>query len=612
MSKHWQTVASESILKLAILYFSFGVSLSLMRLLRLSFPHKYGVESPATFYPESNYLVLLAIIAATISLYLLLELIRTRNSRFFRFIITATIIFFYFIGVMAPHVAEYVGNIDSFHHGEQLAPGLAFMEGKVPYKDIFFLHGAGEDVIAPRISFALFGTSIGSYFLFSSLLQLTSISLFCILLGRLLKNDAWYLVFLFWFMSGAFAAFYYIRDIPIWISLILLHSFILSRYRRVVFGCFGFIAAFTLFYSLDRGIFLHTLLALVLSTAIFLERTSHGAFAIKKPSLREAVYKMLPVVIGYAIGLLTWLIILGWSGLVAFVTTSFEVTKYQGAIFNYPYLEFGQQTLVAWMPVIALSVTGILLVRQIHEVCKGKRPYIFPPMLVLNLILFIFALVFFRAATGRPDIGHVAYGSVVIFLLFTSVFTDHLTRRATNIRNLPSWLPESLPILLVALLLFSNRVVDYTWFTQNTQKPLNAARLLISAPKKPDTFWTNDEYERLVEYIKAHTKSSDTIFVFPSEPLIYYSTQRPNATNFYISWFADPTTLEEKMLEQLQANRPKLIIYSSGYGFYDAPDYYSMQHRLPLVNKWILDNYTNKTIVGNQTILTMTSARTTR
>lgn len=591
----------STIVNAFLLFVAFCFSLNLLRVLHLASSNRYGIETLSKFHAESSFPVLIGIVVITIIGYLVLSKLRRRNSRIVRYLIILFLLCFYFIGVIAPNLAHYEGNADAFHNGEQLAPALALEQGKTPYKDLFFLHGAGEDVYTPWLSFKMFGQSIGSYYLLTGLLQLISTGLFLLLLHKLFKNDAVFYLVALWFMSSSFAAFYYIRDIPVWLSLILLYDMLVSkRFNNIGLAALGFLASFSLFYSFDRGIFLSGLLFVV--AAILVLYSKVGNEYKLRPTLSKD--RLVPIAFaagGYLLSLALWGLTIGWDGIKAFISTSMQVAKYQGILFNYPYPVLSKETLMQWLPIIALISLGIVFYFKIRET-KLKT---IQPVLLFEVIVFLFALLFFRAATGRPDLGHVAYGSVMTFLLLFYVAWNGLhallSSNNFNIQLIPRYL---LPTLFVITLAISTSITNYYWLIQMNQAPLYPVKLALTAPKKADTFWTNDEYEAVVKYIRNNTTKNDALFVLPSEPMLYYSTGLRNPTKFSITWFADPSSLESELLTELKQTPPKLVVYKAGIGFYDEPDYVEITKRLPNVNKWILDNYHTSHSVGQYIILT--------
>jgi hypothetical protein len=124
----------------------------------------------------------------------------------------------------------------------------------------------------------------------------------------------------------------------------------------------------------------------------------------------------------------------------------------------------------------------------------------------------------------------------------------------------------------------------------------------LTGPSKPDSFWETEKVETVSDYIKNNSNSNDYLFVLSSDPIFYYTTARANPTRYSISWFADPAPLEDEMLQELKLNPPKLVLYESGT-YYDRPEFIPMKDRLPLVNRWIVENYKHSTSIDGAIIL---------
>lgn len=72
-----------------------------------------------------------------------------------------------------------------------------------------------------------------------------------------------------------------------------------------------------------------------------------------------------------------------------------------------------------------------------------------------------------------------------------------------------------------------------------------------------------DIFEEVVDYIKKQTSEKDTLLVFPSDPEIYFLSDRKNPFRFTFTPAAlqSPKDLEE-VLKQFQAHPPKMVIYN--------------------------------------------------
>jgi hypothetical protein len=588
------TVGSQigsAITDLILLYISFSVSLNLLRIEHLHFGHTLGIENISPFSPEISYPVLGAIALLTLLIFGGLKWLQQKQRNYFRAAVILLLLLSYFIGVIGPDTSYYIHNADSFHHGEQLSPALAFDQGKLPYRDIFFLHGSGEDVIVPWLSLKLFGVSIGSYYFLEGLLKLASVGIFLWLMDKLFDRDGEFLFTSVWFIIGAYSAIYYLRDIPVWIAAYLTYRIIKARGpSRYKLAGLGATAGVGLFYSLDRGLFLTALLVLMVLLEIFFDRNKDG-YAWRPWGAVIRLKQALWGVWGFLGVMLVGLLLLGFKGFADFIGISYEVGKYQGAIFNQPFPGLYSQTIVEWLPLFVFIATAVVICRSLYA--ERRR---ISPETIFEAVLLLFAVAFFRAATGRPDLGHIAYGSVVIFITLFIVASRRL--REFQIENLAA----SLPVFAVVLLTL-NFATSWFLLPEMNEAQLHGVKTFIAAPTKPDSYWLSPRLARVTDYIDANSTSKTSLFVFSTEPLFYYTTRLHNPTKFYISWFADPPVLESQMLSELKAAPPTLVIYKSGQGFNDSPDFVSMTQRLPRVNAWILAHYRPKATVDGVVIL---------
>ena len=598
--KTLSSLIKYSVTDVLILFFSFSLSLNVRRLTNNLPSEMFGIENISAVSSEGNYIGILLIILSTIVLFVLLKRLSILNKKLFRISVIVLLSVSFLIGVIAPGVARYENNVDTFHHGEQLAPAVAFENQKKPYEDLFTLRGAGEDVITPWLSFKIFGESIGSYYLLTGLLQLASLVIFFLLVSFLFKRNFEFLLVSFWFTSTAYDGFYYVRDIFVWVSLGLAVSIITSnRFKAQKVYILGLTSSLSLFYSFDRGIFLSALMAIVLLIIIFLEQ-KNGTYTLSKTRLTQRILPGAYGILGYLTGSLLMLILLGWSGFSSFIQTTFgEAAKYQGLIFNSPYSKISSETIVDWLPIITILVLVLVIFRTVRSEWGSINS-----KTLVEVALLFFSVVFFRAASGRPDIGHIAYATPVLFLLLFLVVFRRLDILIGLTKRLRTEEALSLtPLLLLVIIVFSSSVLDYYRLPLMNQAPSSSLKTFLTSPRKSDAFWETTKVEDISTYILDNTETYDSLFVLSSDPIFYYTTKLNNPTRYSISWFADANPLEDEMLADLKKNPPKIIIYESGT-YYDRPDFVSMKTRLPKVNAWILENYPKSNSVSGGTIRT--------
>ena len=85
------------------------------------------------------------------------------------------------------------------------------------------------------------------------------------------------------------------------------------------------------------------------------------------------------------------------------------------------------------------------------------------------------------------------------------------------------------------------------------------------------------EASTLAQYIKAHSDPDDKIFIFGSEPEIYYLSQRASASKFLMiypatSSYGETLVYQQEIARELVANRPRFIVLVNAWNsLYDLP-----------------------------------------
>lgn len=554
------------------------------------------------FHPEINFIKVVLIIFFALLYFLALLYIRNRSSKVFRIIFVSLISIAILTTAIVPSFTKYYGHIDTFHHGEQLSPALSHIQGKKLFTEIFFLHGAGEDVLTPGIAikYSHKGYGIGTYYFFTAILQFISAVLFLLLIAIIIKPLGWYCFASSWFLISFYSAFYYVRDVFVWTSLILLYYLFIknikSKPRTYAIVAFCSVASISLFYAVDRGILLLLLMLLVLAINVFTVRTKNGhdykLTAFNRPNLVHSTFGLASFIIVQLFAAL----FVGLTQYKEFIRISFiDIPKYGGLLFNFPLPLINTSTYLTWLPVFVGVVVGLMIFYLLCTEFKDNRTFKGPT--IFGLIMYIFAILFLRTGLGRPDWGHIAYSTPTLFL--TAFYVSYLyvyNFYRLDIKKL--WLPIVFFVFL--FIPYSTINKDSALSFGNIGK--DSVKQLIHLRRAPDNAWLPPDVKTASQYIKSNTTPNDYIFVFTQQPIYYYLTERKNPSRFYISWFADPQKYTTELLNSLKQHPPKMIVYSSGSGW-DNPDGFTSSQRLPEVNAWIEKNYTIKVDVGPVLIL---------
>ena len=227
--------------------FSFGVGLYVHDKVTLPFANPWDIAGPLTLleYNPNNDIIRFLFLVTLPSVVLILFYLNrfTRNlcvwgassrqkNRNIRKA-TGALKAFTFILVFAALFIR-AGNtykvhpLDTFHEGETLGPAIDYVNGKIPYKDSVFIHGAFQDPLRSVFAFGLFGQSIAALRTLGSLLSIVTLALLFLTLYSLYSKNVYYTTFalIFFLMiqhTRPFGATCYISyiDIPFLVFILV-------------------------------------------------------------------------------------------------------------------------------------------------------------------------------------------------------------------------------------------------------------------------------------------------------------------------------------------------------------------------------------------------------
>lgn len=570
----------------------------------------YNIDNTANLGFEANYFrIILFVVFGFIFFFLLLSL-RKHRPNLVRPVVTIMITAVVLVNILIPLPTQ---QIDMFHNGEQLAPAFEYKEGAKLFSDLFFLHGAGEDILIPNLAFHLLNggsPSIGSYLLIYKILQALTVLILLLLLSLVLKHRLAFLLALTW-IAGSIFLYNGLgsgKYIFLYLVLALYYKFLVEppakKYlRNIIAISIGVLSSASLFYSIEVGVVLVALNLVVLVGLVLAERTAAG-FKLDPSNIKhlKSYKNSLLIAVGWLVVQLIGAIVLNVPTYLQFLKQTFsDIPKYQSALFSYgsPVFQGDIYSYGFWLPIILLPILilmfCVLVVRQYRPNKTVTHRVIFAGVLLLACLATL------RSGVGRPDFFHMATAAMPFFVAGFYITEEFIMLKrvaSKNGSNTFAWLP----ILFIGLLLWPQTTWNIETMIVTRESSKKTASDILSVSSRPDSDWLNDEQKSVVKYITSNSSKNDGLFVFTAEPLYYYLTDRKNPSRFTLTWFADPQAFTNELLASLKAKPPKYIIYS-GPALYDNIDGIKIQDRVPEVNKWILDNYPIKTTIDKTLIL---------
>ena len=449
--------------------------------------------------------------------------------------------------------------IDLFHRGESLGPAFDYLRGKVPYRDVFVLHGLLEDGQLDAWLFQLFGRNV-------------DIALARpVILGSFAVPALWY-VGMAIFDSIPLAAVVMLlgavttvdNERELWEILVL--ALLLAALRRgskALFVLSGIAAGVTLFFSFDIGLY-----------------SIVGGLIVSRSILFGG---------GIALGAAPFVAYLASRGaLKAFFTTSFVVLpKIIDAVWSLPFPDVAStfrsknlnlHTLSDFFlyehfryilnPLVICVAIVVLLWR------RGKREWIDVALFALT----VFAILTQRSALGRADFPHQYFsafliGPMILILLVLFARTARL------------WVVLLVPLLAVALWVpdIANGRIDDTVHYQGRVSHVGFLDAQAEEIK--------NRIDAIRYWVWQYSKPNQPIFDFSNQPALYFFCERPNPTRFYQVPILSPPAFQRETILALERAKPPVVIRRSPQEF-DVFDSIDNAIRAQAVAAYLDDFYT--------------------
>ncbi len=478
------------------------------------------------------------------------------------------------------------GPLDLFHEGERLAPAQALMAGKVPYRDVVFVHGFLRDPGVALTAFRLFGVSVEALRILEQLLApLALVAAYYLALVCL--GGGWALLYAFLVLTGFWPVFYDWKMVP---ALAVLGCWILYlRQRRLGWaasaGFFTFVALAT---SFDTGM-VALALGFVLCGALTLVRW-------REVKVSPFLGYFLPLLLPLAGALIYFGFVGALPSLVGWHLQILDVYRdWNGMPFPVPPEGFGQawgSTLSPLASVAAIVLLGLSLIRRQWK----RRHWLVLLLLVANVALYN------RGVVG----GHTSGTALITGSHFAPLLIMVLLVSYTNSRRL-------LRLGLIAIL-------SFTLFVPTPTHPAAGQSLLEVMARLPDknrveipaswvrsgvervgTLFLPAEQERSLAELTAYLEG-ETFWDFSDHGALYFLSDTQSPTRFYATHHVITGQNQREVIADLAKSPPTHLIYRSGSGW-DAIAGVDRTIRSSLVSEYLLRNYHFADQVGGFTVL---------
>lgn len=471
--------------------------------------------------------------------------------------------------------------------------GSALLHGERPYLDFW-------DIKPPNIfytyatAFSVFGESVRAIRVFDYLNALLTIALLFLLAMRLWKNTPWRLISAV-MASLAFVLQYYIfghwntAQAETYSLPLMLFAMLMAQPNRA--------------QSEVRGLFMRALLAGAAIGVSFYFKFPNALFLIVIAATfwvhsgherRLHFAAMLALIVGFAsaVGIQSLYLALNgeleplWT-ITTSSTANYVSSNYSGSFGIFANLRTSFQAVdLLWM-VIGILGWGYWASDQ-HPRAKHTRS-VFTSLMILLLGCLVAYLV---VQSGNK--GYTYHYAVLLPWadLLIGAGIGHTARLLASLDKLPRG--NNAALVVVAMF-----VLSYVWTSRG---PLGERASEFSAmwsgKTPPNGYIANDT---LANYVEAHTKPTDRIFIFGFEPYVYWKTGRRPATKYLNTIHFKPTTVplaeRDALVTTLVSNPPELFLVEMGdrytsQGNTNEDSRTVIRQRYPELERLLADRYT--------------------
>jgi hypothetical protein len=482
--------------------------------------------------------------------------------------------------------------IDLFHRGEAIGPASDYLRGKVPFRDVFALHGMLEDGLLDAWLMELFGRSldvavartvvvgaflgVSIWFLGIAVFDSIPLALVCVAMGA-------------WTTAENNRTFFQVAAVALfWLAL--------RRRSRAAAVFSGVFAAVAVFFSYEIGVYtIAGALAAALLVWVASTRVEWNGLA--------PITAALFFILGVALGAAPFVIYLALHGAVGdFATVSFvTIPKIIDAVWSLPFPDLvstfrndlNLHTLaefVLWekfhliLSPLTIAVAAVYLIQRWLRRRLDTLDYAL-------LVLTVFATIAQRTAFGRAEFRHQYFaafliGPMLVLLAVlvvralrglwrsgsdgTRAFVAALAAGAVPLIGVLFWIPDLVNARIDDLVRYGPRVM-------HAHRDAHAE----------EVSWRITD---VTANVRALTKPGEPLFDFSNQPAFYFFADRPNPTRFYQVPILSPRAFQAETIRALERTKPKVILRRSPELF-DQFDGVTNDVRAQAVSAYIDDVY---------------------
>ncbi len=300
-----------------------------------------------------------------------------------------------YLGLATTASVPLFAEIDWLHEGERLGTAQIVLDGGLPFRDAFLVHGLFPDVVRPLLAFQLFGESLAADRLVGLLIEPLAYVAAVFYLWRVFPSTAWRIVGLVGF--GLYPLLLIPRHIVVFLALGFLTSWGHVRRRRYLVLAGTMTGLAYVASSLEQATFL---LGTVMAFPVFLAIKHSMLNRVPADSRRndsisgKALYNQVvfPLLGGLLLGLIPFWGYLWLSGTTEAFLNDFTMRVLTDTvIMRDPYPAFTLMN-ITWYLVPALYVVSAVAIMFRIRVSGDQHWTPIMPTLLFGILSFIYAM----------------------------------------------------------------------------------------------------------------------------------------------------------------------------------------------------------------------------
>jgi hypothetical protein len=455
--------------------------------------------------------------------------------------------------------------IDLFHRGEAIGPASDYLRGKVPFRDVFALHGMLEDGQLDAWLMAIFGRSlevavartvvvgaflgVAIWFLGIAVFRSIPLALLCVAMSS-------------WTTAENNRTFFQVAAVALFWNA-------LQRRSRLSAVASGLFAGVALFFSYEIGLYS---IAGAIAASLLLWISSRRVGWSGLPPGHAALFFLL----GTGIGAAPFAIYLASRGALGdFVEISFfTIPAIIDSVWSLPFPDlistfrhdFDLHKLaefILWEKFHLIVSPLVIAIAAIYYIQRwlNRRVDLLDQAL---LVLTVFATIAQRTAFGRVSFRHQYFAAFLIgpLIVLLAVIAVRALRKVWDGGN------QGTRAFLSALVLaMVPLIVVLFWIPDLVNARLHEFTRYYGRLLRVDHTSHSQEVAWRIENVSAEiqrlTAPDEPIFDFSNQPAFYFFADRPNPTRFYQVPILSPIRFQRETIEALERARPKVVLRRS-------------------------------------------------